>query len=106
MTIQSTPDHVILASESGQACFSQTNGKLLTIMTDHQRVQYNGLLFDFGFDAQMVRDAFQYDPLKDKRTWELPITRPTGRQSAGLDFYGFSIFLSLSFLSENITLDN
>lgn len=90
MTIHATPDHVILAGETGQAYFSQTNGKLLTIMTDHQRIQYNGLLFDFGFDAQMVRGAFQYDPLQDKRTWELPVTQPTECQDAGLDFYGFS----------------
>lgn len=92
MHIAWSDQSVILHKGQLRCTFARKGGALLEVSHGAQRFQFEGLLVDAGLDqgqgGQCVRGQMVYDPLQDKRTWELhniqSVTGPDQAQFLGL----------------------
>lgn len=90
MAIRTEQDKLYIVDGEYEAVFSNTNGKLLSVKKGTASFACDGLDFDLGIDEKMLNGLVEHDPLDDKRTWELPITMPTGKRSDDEGFTGWS----------------
>ena len=76
-------DEAVILSGGGRAYHLDRRTGALTVAREGGRCfAFEGLLADAGVDGQYVRGQMVFDPLLDKRTWELPEIRPADAPDA------------------------
>lgn len=90
MAIKLENDKLYLSENEYLATFSHTTGKLLAVSKDDAAFPCDGFYFDLGADESMLNNLVAHDSLDDKRTWELPLTRPTGSLPSDQGFIAWS----------------
>ncbi|MHC1785732.1 MAG: alpha-amylase family glycosyl hydrolase [Christensenellales bacterium] len=82
-------DSVAISGQGTRFVFDSTGGRLREAVCGDIRHAFTDLLVDAGVDGRYLRGQMAYDPLDDKRTWELPrIEAVAAGDAAG--FLGFS----------------
>ena len=80
---------VKLLGEGSTFSFDGKSGALVSAARGGRVFDFTGLLVDAGLDGAYARGQMAFDPLFDKRTWELPAIRAVNSPDLAR-FLGFS----------------
>ena len=89
MRIDWQDNQVEIAGDRGSFCFDRQSGALRCAKRSGAEHPFIGLLADAGVDGSYVRGQMVFDPLFEKRTWELPAIKAVHQEDAA-EFLGLT----------------
>ncbi len=89
MRIIHQEDRLVITGRDAAYGFDRATGALLYARLGGREHVFTGLYADAGVDGRYLRGQMAFDPLMDKRTWELPQIQAVNAPDAGV-FMGFT----------------